>query len=456
MQILFLTPQLPYPPRQGATLRNYHLIRALAAQHTVDLLTLLAPGETLHAASPLHSLCRHVAAVAQPRRTAARRAWETVRSPLPDMAHRLDTPALHTLLQTWMQNTDYDIIQFEGIELAPYLATARTVSTATSTATATATATAHAPALVFDNHNCEYLLQKRNALNDLRTPQRMIGGIYSLVQWWKLRRYERWACQSATATLAVSQPDADALTALAGPDCPVHVIPNGIAAPTVPPTPSASPASAATAADAPITLVFTGKMDYRPNVDAVLWFAHEVLPRITRAYPQTVFQIVGMNPHPRILPLGEQRNIEITGMVEEIQPYIQEATVFVIPLRVGGGTRFKVLEALAAARPVVSTTLGVEGIAVIHGEHLRLADTPSAFAQAVLDLIADQRDDGGAQARKMGANAQRFVTTHYTWDSIVPRLNALYQTLQPEAQQPDLRHRDKSKQSGQSMPKDQP
>ena len=426
MRVLFLTPQLPYPPRQGATLRNFHLILELAREHHIDLLTFLAPGESLDADNRLYEMCDRVHAIPQPTRTLPLRARLTLTSPLPDMAHRLDSAAMHNTLAAWIQDGAYDVIQFEGIEMAPYLATARrTIAHSPSR-----------PALLFDNHNCEYLLQKRNAINDLRVPRRWLGGIYSAIQWWKLRRYERWACSVADCTVAVSHPDADALARLTGHTVPIHVIPNGIALET-----ESEPASVAFPpdllsvpdpdpnADQTVRLVFTGKMDYRPNVDAVLWFGETVLPLIVKEWPSVLFQIVGMNPHPRILPLAESRHVEITGAVDDVRPYIQGATAFVIPLRVGGGTRFKVLEAMSAGKAIVSTSLGVEGIPVVDGQHLILADTPADFAQAVNRLIQDRIHDGATVAAHLGAHAQEFVAERYAWDTIVPALTRIYQTL---------------------------
>ncbi len=120
MKLLFLTPQLPYPPRQGTTIRNYNLIRWLAPQHTIDLLTFLAPGETLREDSPLHQLCRRIATVAQPSRSTSARARDTLLKAAPDMALRLESPQMHALVQEWLAAEPYDIVQFEGIELAQY------------------------------------------------------------------------------------------------------------------------------------------------------------------------------------------------------------------------------------------------------------------------------------------------------------------------------------------------
>ncbi len=413
MKILFLTPQLPYPPYQGTTIRNYNLIRHLAAQHTIDLLTFVAPDQQVDVNSPLYGVCRRIATLPQPRRSSRQRIGDTLRSPLPDMALRLESQPMHALVDSWLQD-GYDIVQIEGIEMAQYGFHALKRSAAESNVAD------KRPLLVFDDHNCEYLLQQRNAFTDLRLPKRWPAALYSLIQWQKLRQYERQICQRADAVLAVSPVDQQALEQLA-PNVQVTVIANGIDAgqPEAPCTqlPPATP-----------TLLFTGKMDYRPNIDAVLWFAEEVLPRILTSVPEVRFQIVGMNPHPRLDALRQHRAIEITGAVATIDPYMEAATVYVVPLRVGGGTRFKVLEAMAHAKPMVSTALGVEGIGVQDGVELLLADRPQPFADAVIRLLHDAAQ-GQALGDQLGERAREFVLAEYSWQRIVPRLEALYAEL---------------------------
>ena len=173
------------------------------------------------------------------------------------------------------------------------------------------------------------------------------------------------------------------------------------------------------------TLVFTGKMDYRPNIDAVLWFAHEVLPLVVAQSPHARFQIVGMNPHSRLDELRANPHIEITGAVDDVRPYITAAAVYVIPMRVGGGTRFKALEAMASGKAIVSTTLGVEGIPVADGRELLLADTPGAMAAAVLRLL----HDGGPLHAELGRHGRALVASQYGWAQIVPRLERVYADL---------------------------
>ena len=401
MQLLFLTPQLPYPPHQGTTIRNYHLIRHLAVHHTIDLITFLAPGQVLRANNPLYSYCRQIFGAPQPIRTLRQRGSDTLRSPLPDMALRLESKEMRQLVAAQAQAAAYDVVQIEGIEMAQYgLQLAQVAPTR--------------PLLVFDDHNCEYLLQQRNAFTDLRRPRRWLAAAYSLLQWRKLRRYERAICRQADLVLAVSEPDKAALQAL-GTERPLLVIANGIeldaqqerTRPSLPPD--------------PFTLLFVGKMDYRPNIDGALWFAQMVLPLILAEEPRARFQIVGMNPHARLDPLRANPAIEITGAVDSVAPYLAKAGIYVVPLRVGGGTRFKVLEAMAAAKAIVSTTLGVEGIDLQDERELLLGDSPRAFAAAVLRLLRDQQGRG-TLATNLGQRARLFVEANYSWHEIVPKL----------------------------------
>lgn len=416
MNLLILTPQLPFPPRQGTTIRNFNLIKELAQRHTVDLISFLAPGDYLDPGNPLLTLCRRVHTVPQPVRTLHRRGFDTLTTRLPDMALRLHNPAMNEVVTEYVRNNHYDIVQNEGIETSQYAYLART----------TAAQVGRRILWVFDNHNCEYLLQKRNALTDVRIPRRWLAAGYSLVQWQKLVRYEAMVCRSADATVAVSHADAEALAELV-PGLDVTVVSNGIDLSSYAVAPDqGAPAS---------TLVFTGKMDYRPNVDAVLWFTEQVLPRLLAQRHDLLFQIVGMNPHARLDVLRSHPHIEITGAVTDTRPYIQHAGAYVIPMRIGGGTRFKALEAMASGKPTVSTSLGVEGIPVEDGRHLLLADTPQEFAAAVLRVL-DDSEGATALRRTLIHNARTFVEEQYGWSSIVPRLDALYTRLTATVPQP--------------------
>lgn len=405
MNILLLTPQLPYPPHQGTTIRNFYLLRYLAQHHQVDLLTFLAPGEQLQPDNPLYGLCRRICALPQPQRSSGQRLYTTFRSPLPDMGLRLESAAMHQQVAAWRNDTAYDIVQIEGIEMAQYgLQAARHKH----------------ERIIFDDHNCEYLLQQRNAMTDLRQPRRWPAALYSLIQWQKLRRYERQICQAADAVLAVSPQDRAALLAL-DPQLAVTVLANGIDL-------AAYPTQPAVQTSARPILLFTGKMDYRPNVDAMLWFGQQVLPLIQKRRPDVQLQIVGSNPHPRLASLRHNSAITITGSVPETAPYFAAATICVIPMRVGGGTRLKVLEAMAHHKPIISTRLGVEGIPATDGEEWLLADSPAEFAAATLRLI-DSAHTADGLATQLGLRARQFVETHYDWQQILPILSQVYENV---------------------------
>jgi glycosyltransferase involved in cell wall biosynthesis len=173
------------------------------------------------------------------------------------------------------------------------------------------------------------------------------------------------------------------------------------------------------------TLVFSGTLDFRPNVDAVLWFAREVLPRVRARRPEARLLVVGKRPAPALRALAEQGALTLTGEVPDARPYIAGAAVYVVPMRIGGGVRLKLLEALALETPVVSTGMGAEGVAGLRGdEHCLLADDPAGFAVAVLRLL-----DEPTLARRLGAAGRELARARYDWTAIVPRLEALYAEL---------------------------
>ena len=402
LRILFLTPQLPYPPRQGRSLRNYNLLRYLAGRHQVSLLSFAEPGTRPQDLAHLSSLCRAVQTVPAPVRRLRHRLWTLVASPWPDMAWRLASSDFSRALLAWLRREPQDVLQVEGIEMARYLWALERLGEGSR------------PLVVFDDHNAEYLLQRRACLTDLAEPRRWPAAAYSFVQWRRLRRFERQVSCRADRVVAVSEADAQALSALQ-PGLRAVVVPNGVdlAAyrPDHPPQPGLKRPC----------LVFTGKMDFRPNVDAVLWFARQVLPRLWAHCPAAHLYVVGQSPSPRLDALRASERITITGPVDDVRPYIAAADVYVVPLRVGGGTRLKVLEAMAMGRALVSTGLGVEGLPVSDGQELLLADQPGAFAARVAGLLADE-----GRRRALGERARAFAERDYGWQTIAPRLEAVY------------------------------
>jgi sugar transferase (PEP-CTERM/EpsH1 system associated) len=404
-KILVLTPQFPYPPHQGTTIRNYNLIAGLARRHEVHLLSFGNPDESR--STPLVELCRSVRLINPPQRSVRRRMMGLIFSRLPDMAQRLPSAEFGAALAAMLDREEFDVVEVEGIELAQYLfQAARSRGDKTW------------PRLVFDDHNAEYILQQRAFETDVRAPRRWIGAAYSFVQWQRLRGYERRACLVADRVVAVSDTDAKAIRRLV-PGLEPIVVPNGVdmayyTAPIPPAERQAGPGLE--------DLVFTGKMDFRPNVDAVLWFAQEVLPLVRREAPDVRFWVVGKDPHPRLAPLSGDPAIVVTGCVDDVRPYIAGAAVYAVPLRIGGGTRLKVLEAMAMGKAIVSTALGCEGFDLVPDQELVVADEPAQFAAAVLGLLRDPE-----RRERLGRAARRFAGSRYDWRIIVPRLERIYE-----------------------------
>ncbi len=404
MKLLFLTPQVPYPPRQGTALRNWGLISHLSKQHEIWLLSFAdaqANAKVPPAEWPLElsAACKHIATFPLPKRTLGDRLKTLVTSTLPDMAWRLWSPEFNATFQAWVDQEHFDIIQIEGIELARYGLNAAPRST-----------------LIFDDHNCEYLMQRRWFERDIKNPRRLHAALYSLVQWRKLVAFEKAIIRRAQASLCCSAEDRTALQQLDAHFDP-QVIFNGIDVSTY-----ATPLAARSTPHTPPVIVFTGKMDFRPNIDAMLWFGSAVWPRIKAAQPAVQWHIVGQKPSPRLDILRSDPNILITGEVDDPRPYIAQASVYIAPLRVGGGTRFKLMEAMAMRKPIVTTRLGCEGFNITPGREMMLADTPEAFAAAVVALLHQPE-----QARRMTDCAFDFVLGQYDWSVIVPKLEKIYE-----------------------------
>lgn len=396
MKILMLTPQIPYPPRQGTALRNWGLLQGIAAKHPVSLLSFVAPDQAADPPpTPLLSLVESLALIPQPTRSLKDRLRSVVTSSLPDLALRLQSLAFRERLATWLADKAFDWVFVEGLEMTPYLDALRGVRPS--------------PRVVLDEHNCEYLLQQRAFTSDLKHPSRWIGAAYSFLQWQRLRRYEAAACRQADLVVAVSEADAGSIHALV-PEVAPLVVPNGIAVSD----------QAASGEQIPLeqpAFVFTGTMDFRPNVDGVLWFVHEVWPRIRAALPGAHFYVVGKRPHRRLDPLRTVPGVVLTGAVADTRPFIHAAAVYVVPLWVGGGTRFKILEAAAMGKAIVSTTLGAEGFSEVN-RAVMLADDAGTFADACVRLVHDP-----ALSSAFSERARTFVAA-YDWQVLLPPLLA--------------------------------
>lgn len=394
MRILMLTSSPPYPPSSGGALRAYGLLRGLAsAGHEVHLLTFITNEESID--PHLQDLCQQVVKVPMPQRDRVQRLRQLILSNRADIETRLYSSAMQDAQSRLLATISFDIVQYEGIEVATYLLAAR--------------ATKPQAILCFDTFNAEAELQHSIYLADRAQPRRWPAAFYSYLQSRRLKHYEGDLCRAADLVLAVSAEDAAILRQYRS-DGQVTVIPSGIHVNQYTPgNPSERDAQ---------QIVFTGKMDYRPNVDAVTWFASEIWPHLENAR----FVIVGQQPSERVQMLASDPRITITGRVESVQPFLQSAGVYVAPLRMGSGTRLKILEAMACGCAVVATSLAAAGLSERARAALHIADGAADFAAAVRDLMysAERR-------AAMGIAAREAVQAEYDWSVIVPHLLRTYE-----------------------------
>lgn len=394
MNLLFLTPQLPFPAHQGTTLRTFNILKQIALHHATTLITFGTSAE-LESAQPLTELCKRIEIVTPPHRSPLRRAFTTITSDLPDMGLRLESKPMHALIQDVLSQGEFDWIQIEGIEMARYYAKS----------------VAARARVVFDDHNAEYMLQRSAFESDVRSPVRWLGALYSLIQWRKLARFEKKVCLDVDSVVAVSGSDDKALRALDSRIRPI-IIPNSVDTDFYRYDPEDSNSS---------LLVFTGKMDFRPNIDAMIWFCKEILPILRKTLPDVRLKIVGQKPSRRVSSLAQNQGVVVTGAVEDVRPFISEAAVYVAPLRMGSGTRLKILEAMAMGKAIVSTRRGAEGIECLNGRELILADTPDEFATSIGTLLQN-----AARRKELGRNARRLVEEKYEWKHFVPIFESIY------------------------------
>jgi len=397
VKVLFLTPRAPYPLDAGTSLRNFRLLQSAAREHEVHLLTFLDRPLQADHLEALQAVCQRVERRPAPPHPPHRRLARTVGSPLPDMAYRRWSPDLAELLQSLLAEERYHVVEAEGIEMARYLPLCREVRR------------------VFSEHNVEYLLQRRAYLVDRAHPPRWPKAAYSLLQARKLARFEAAICRLADATVAVSDEDAAQLKSLE-PAGRYRVVPNAID-PAAYPRRSGWPARPA--------LLFAGTLDYRPNADAARWLLDAVMPRVWERVPEARVFVVGRRPASDLVARGQHdARIAVTGEVASVDPYWSRSTAYVLPVRGGGGTRFKALEAMASHLPIASTPIGMEGIAAQDGVHYVAGASAGALATGVVRLLEDQ----GLRERLADA-AGLLVRRRYDWRVVAPRLLDVYHEL---------------------------
>lgn len=405
LRILIVTPSLPYPPIWGFGMRVYQLLRLLSARHHVSLLTYATPDDAGRVAA-LAEVCGAVHTVPsfQPEVGNSRRAQlASLVSPISYQRWRLRSRAMQTAIDRLLVRERFDVVQVESSQMAGF-----------RFGTGVLARRPTRPLVLLDEHNIEYELLHRMYREERSLERR----VYNWIEYLKVRREEHRAWDEADGCILTSAREAAILRGRR-PDKPAVVAPNGVDVDHF--RPDAAPSD-------PASIVFTGLMRYRPNVDAAIYFAQDVLPLIRRVRPEVTFTIVGADATEEVQRLAGPE-VVVTGTVPDVRPYVARAAAVVVPLRMGSGTRLKVLEGLAMGKALVSTSLGCEGIDVRDGEHLLVADDPLDFAAAVLRLV-----DAPGGAAVLGRRGRALAVAQYSWASVGERLEGFYTEMLSRAE----------------------
>jgi glycosyltransferase involved in cell wall biosynthesis len=384
LRILWVKVGGLWPPNTGGRLRSLHMIDELSRRHRVTLVTTHPPTAEAGGLAARLSACEVDSRPYAPAKqgtarftVAVARSW-TTRYPADLWRWRI--PEVRALVRRKLS---------EGADLcvADFLVAMPNLPVRTAV-----------PIVLFE-HNVEYMIWKR--LHEVeKSPARRA---LLALEWRKMRAYEARACARAGLTVAVSEPDGALLRASA-PGADVRAIPTGVD--TVYFHPNGG-------GEAPATLVFTGSMDWYPNEDAIIYFIESILPGIRREVPGVSLAVVGRDPSERLRAAAAAAGIHMTGTVPDVRPYVAQAMVYVVPLRVGGGTRLKIFEALAMGKAVVSTRVGAEGLPLVPGQHFLEADSPEGFAREVVTLLSDP-----GRRRTLGLAGRRLMEERYSWSHV--------------------------------------
>jgi polysaccharide biosynthesis protein PslH len=400
MKVLFVAPYLPSPPRFGGQRRMDGLMRGLAAAgHEVSILSFTSTDQwTEESAVATRLFCKKVTTLSD---LDARSLSEKRRLQLRSLASLNSYEHLQVKRRGDFQRQidehlaaeDYDVVQVEFANMASYRYSRR----------------GKKPLLVLDEHNIEYDLQRRTA----GSAEGKFRKVYNSLNWRKLGREEKAAWRRFDGVVLTSVRDAQLLTSVS-PETLSAVVPNGVNVEQFQPAPVAPESD---------QLLFFGANNYFPNHDALIYFIDEILPLVIQRRPNVKLSIVGPGAQPAVLA-RQGRHVEIVGFVDDVMPHLDRASVVVVPLRIGGGTRLKIVEAMAKSKAIVSTRIGAEGIDVTHDRNVLLADSPADFADQVVRALSEPD-----LTRKLGEQARILAEERYAWTAVVGELVRFYDKL---------------------------
>ncbi len=393
--VLMLTPYLPYPPTSGGRMRTYNLVKRLRLDFDITLVCFGRPEEQTFDLSPMNDLCELIIVDRASSPSTLKAAWLSFTSPRPVTMRLYRTAEMQHTVARLLNERQIDLIHVESFYMLQNLP-----------------AQPRAPVLLSEPA-IEYVAWWRHA--PVAKPWFTRPGI--ALEALKMRFWEPRAWTEAAAVGVMSAVDA-AVIKKATPGVLTVPAPNGVDVDYFNTNPAVERDNR--------TAVYMGDYKYFPNTDAMLYFVEAILPLIRAQRPDFRLLLIGKDAPPDLITLSQdpQSGVEIAGLVDDTRPYLQGSAVFVCPLRSGSGTRFKLMEALACGCPVISTSVGCEGLNAVDGEHMLIRDTPQSFASAVLDLL-----DHPEQGQAIGSAGRKWVVRQHGWDRSAMLLRDTYDKL---------------------------
>jgi sugar transferase (PEP-CTERM/EpsH1 system associated) len=395
MRILWLKTEVLHPVDKGGKIRTYNMLKELKREHHVTYLTLDDGTASAADKENASEYCHELVCIPHARREKFTPGFYyelflNLVSPNAYAIKKYESRAMRREIVERDRQGAFDLL------VCDFLAPAVNVPAELST-----------PAVLFQ-HNVEAMIWKRH----YEVQSNPVKKAYLYGQWQKMRRFEREMCRRFDSVIAVSADDREQMKNEYGAEA-VFDVPTGVDVEFFQPNNKVKPV--------PNSLVFTGSMDWLPNDDAIRYFTREIMPLIKSKVPDVKLTVVGRNPAPALVDLSkEDPSLIITGRVDDVRPYMENAAAYIVPLRIGGGTRLKIFEAMAMEKAVVSTTVGAEGLPLTDGVELLLADEPATFADAVVRVLSDD-----VQAKALGQRAATVVRENFGWQQVTERIMSI-------------------------------
>lgn len=400
MKILVMTPRLPYPPFSGMQLRVYHLFKQLGKKHELTLVCYQSDNDEPDGAIHLKDIFCDIQTIPETHRDGAlgktsmfHKIKETFQPPIDLLNYAARNDAMQQVIGKLLDSEKFDAAYLSCFDLLPLTPAISSVPYMVD---------------VIDD-------AALHAYHDFKMPSNLASKCKRYAYWRQIRNFEKRYLGSIPHIIMISAVDAEFFRSL----CPgkaVHVVTNGIDIDFFQPD-SADPQQ-------PL-LMFSGNMDYAPNEEAAIFFIQKIFPRVLEAIPEVIFAVVGRNPTKRLLELASQnRQIEITGFVEDIRTWFQKTMIYVSPLRTGAGLKNKILEAWAMGKATIATPMSVAGIDAVDGRNIILAEQPAQFVRAIIDLYQNP-----TYREQLARSARQDVATKYDWKSKAIELEKIFETI---------------------------